>query len=170
MSIVKLNGISYFVVDGLPLSGVQIGSVAKYAVNMEILYEMGKRKQFSMIAQFYGLVIPGLILSSHLFQGLNRNLYCDNEFNGDAGKYVFSRKPAYDYYWEGGTTGREVKKLAPASQVFVVVVSKNIKHQEKFPDVDGWVDHWNWVDEDPYLSEAPINWIDRYESKIWSKD
>lgn len=167
--IITTQEISYFVVDGLLLSAQQDGSSAKYAVTMDIVRGLAERKQFSAIAQLYGLVIPSLILSAHLFQGLNRYLYCDGVANGDDDKFVFSRKPAYDFFWEGGRTGKEVKRLAPSGQAFVIVLSKNVKHFDKYPDVAGWIDHWNWVDEDQVLNEAPINWVDRYKNKIWSK-
>lgn len=169
-SVVMSNGISYIIVDGLPLSETQTGEAVKYAVTMDILRGLGNRKQFSNIVQLWELVIPGLILSTHLFQGLNRNLYCDGVFEGDTDKFVFSRKPAYDFYWEGGREGKQIKKFASSGQVFVVVVSKNTKHQEKFPEICGWIEHWNWVDEDTELSEAPINWVDRYKQRIWSKN
>jgi hypothetical protein len=163
------GGVTYFTVDGPELSNTQSGKEAKYAVTMDVLRGLGGRKQFSSIAQLYGLVVPGLILSEHLFQGLNRNLYCDEGLNGDEDKFVFSRKPAYDFYWEGGITGTEEKCLAPANQVFVVLISKNINHKDKFPDVSGWVERWNWVDEDSELRGAPINWLDRYNDILWSK-
>jgi hypothetical protein len=164
------NGVRYFTVDGLLLSGSQTGEAAKYAVTLELLHGLGARKQFSAIAQLYDLVMPGLILSSHLFQGLNRNLYCDGGFDGDENKFVFSRKPAYDYYWSGGRNGQPEKRIAPTRQVFVTVVSKNVTHQDQFPGVSGWIERWNWVDEDSVLNEAPVNWVDRYKTKVWSKE
>lgn len=170
LPIISSNGISYIVVDGPLLSAKQDGKSAKYAVTMDILTGLATRGQFSAIAQLYGLVIPGLILSSHLFQGLNRYLYCDGAYEGDEEKFVFSRKPAYDYFWRGGPGGSETRRLAPSSQVFVVIVSNNIKHKGNFADIAGWIEHWNWVDEDPVLQEAPISWVDRYKRKIWSRD
>ncbi len=32
--------------------------------------------------------------------------------------------------------------------------------------IDGWVERWNWVREDMGLSEAPIDWVDRYDEKL----
>lgn len=171
--IITTNGVSYFVIDGPSLNGKDgkpTADVVKYALNMDVLRGLATRKQFHAIAQFYGLVLPGLISSTHLFQGLNRYLYCDGEAKGDCSKFVFSRKPAYDYVWEGGKYGKESRKFAPSDQVFVTLVSKtNEKHRETYPDIAGWVEHWNWIDEDPALEDAPLNWVDRYDWKEWSR-
>jgi len=171
--IITANDVSYIVVEGPSLDGKDgkpTSEVAKYAITKEVLEGLAERKQFHAIAQLYGLVIPGLILSQHLFQGLNRYLYCDGEPKGDCTKYIFSRKPAYDYVWEGGKHGKETKKFAPNDQVFVLLVSKNNgKHRDAFPDIGGWIEHWNWVDEDPALEDAPLNWVDRYDRKVWSR-
>lgn len=172
LPIINSNGVSYFIVDGPPLDYDRDPfTPAKYAVNMDILHGLGSRGQYSSIAQLYGLVIPGMILSVHLFQGLNRNLY-DGGFDGDSDKFVFSRKPAYDFYWKGCRNGEQVKCMAPPGQVFVILVSGNTKQRDKenFSDVDGWIDHWTWVDQDTILSEAPINWVDRYKTKVWSRE
>lgn len=57
----------------------------------------------------------------------------------------------------------------PAGKTFVVIVSPNIKHKETFPNIDGWLNRWNWVPVDEGLDEAPINWLDRYDKKIYSR-
>jgi hypothetical protein len=170
--ILTKGAISYIEIDGLPLDQYPPGHSVKYALTTEILYGLGRRKQFSAIAQLYKLVIPGLILSAHLFQGLNRYLYCNNAnsaTNGDEDKFVFSRKPKQDFFWQGGRDGREVATHAPLNQVFVVVVTNNIKHRDEFPGVEGWIEHWSWVEEDSVLKGAPIDWVDRYKKKVWSR-
>lgn len=77
LELIKRGNISYYVVEG-PQVGLKDGQqsfvAAKYAVNMDVLHWLGDRKQFPVIAQLYGLVIPGLILSTHLFRGVNRKL------------------------------------------------------------------------------------------------
>lgn len=51
-----------------------------------------------------------------------------------------------------------------------MIVSPNERHRDKVPQIDGWIDHWNWTQEDSVLSEAPINWIDRYDKKLFTAD
>jgi hypothetical protein len=89
--------------------------------------------------------------------------------DGDKNKYVFSRKPSLDYVWEGGARGDAVQKKAPDGSVFVVIISENDRHKDKFPEVDGWIDRWNWVREDEGLRDAPSGWVDRYKEKIWTR-
>lgn len=167
IEIINVDGTKYIVIEGPVLGPKTDKEIAKYALTLESFKNLGERGQFSTLSQLYGLVIPGLILSTHLFQGLNRNLYCDNGFEGDKDKYVFSRKPAYDYYWSEELK-REEKTTAPANQVFVVLVSANKNHNDKYPEIAGWIEHWNWVDEDTVLPEAPIDWVDRYKEKLWN--
>jgi len=31
---------------------------------------------------------------------------------------------------------------------------------DKFPEVDGWIERWNWVKESEGLKEAPARWVD----------
>lgn len=160
------DDIPYIEVDG-PLFGAE-ASVGKFWIKTAALGEYCARGQATSVAQFYQLVMPGLILTKHIFSGLTRPLYCHAEMTGDASKYVFARKPAWDFVWVGGRNGEAVQKTAPENSVFVVVISKNIKHLDKFPEVSGWIERWNWVEEDPGLDEAPVNWVDRYDAKIWT--
>lgn len=160
------DGQSYIEVDG-PLFGDGVG---KFWIDTASLGAYCKRGQATSLAQFYKLVVPGLILTRHIFSGLVRPLYSDGEMNGDANKYVFVRKPAWDFIWFGGANGSEVQKPAPENAVFVVVISKNINHLENFPEVNGWIERWNWVEGDSGLDEAPANWVDRYVNKIWTKE
>jgi len=123
------------------------------------------------IAQLYGTVLPGIILTKYIFKGLNRPLYCDESFDGDKEKLVYVRRPTVDYIVtkNKATSARELTKLpAPAGKTFVVIVSPNT-HKNEFPSVDGWIDHWNWADEDTALAEAPTNWVDRYQERIFTR-
>ncbi len=139
-----------------------------FGLRYDDLKQYGDRGQATTIAQFYKLVQPGLILTHHIFKGLERRLCCDDDMEGDRNKLVYVRKPSYDFYWEGGPQGKAVRCDAPQGQVFAVIVSPNINHREQYPDIVGWLDRWNWVDEDTCLSEAPDDWFDRYESKLWT--
>ncbi len=127
------------------------------------------RGQATAIAQFYKLVIPGLILTRHIFRGLERPLRCDDNMKGDESKLIYTRKPVRDYIWTGGVQGGAQESSAPMGCVFNVIISPNIKHKEKYPEVDGWVERWYWVEEDSGLPEAPSNWVDRFKEKLYTR-
>ncbi len=140
-----------------------------YSLSTDTLKQYGNRFQFTQLIQCERIVIPGLILTKHIFQGLNRNLCCGDDMDGDSDKFVFCWKPAYDYRWLGDPSNDKVSKvLAPQNKVFSVIISKNSK--KEFPSVTGWIERWVWIDEDPELPEAPIGWVDRYSKKVWSRE
>lgn len=154
--------------------------VATFGFMKQRLVDFQNRGQMSSHAQFFGLIKEGLIMTRHCFKGLNRPLFCDGNENGDETKFVFARKPAYDYAWRhdflfelaanGLSDGSHVRFLAPAGCVFVVYMSLNIKHKEAFPNIEAWIESWAWVKEEPELSEAPENWLDRYSAKSWTRE
>jgi len=126
------------------------------------------RGQNSALAQLDGIVVPGLILARHIFRGLKRPLYDDGSMEADTQKLVHSWRPNYDFDWLD-PFGRP-RKLAPVKNcVFVVLITKNERHLDKYPEVFGWIDRWNWVYEDLNLPEAPLNWSSRYEEKIFTR-
>lgn len=159
---------TYFEIEG-PLFESGNERIGKFWIATDTIGEYCHRGQATAVAQFYKLVIPGLILTRHIFGGLERPLFCDEQMNGDTNKYVFSIKPAWDFIWQGGPTGRPVQVNAPDNAVFVVIISKNHRHKENFPEVDGWIERWNWVEESTGLLEAPAGWVDRYNEKIWTR-
>ncbi len=80
---------------------------------------------------------------------------------------IYSWIPKSDCIWQGSADDGEVLKLqAPPGQVFVVLVKRNQVGED---DVAGSIEKWNWVREDSFLPEAPVNWIDRYDEKLWSR-
>jgi hypothetical protein len=128
------------------------------------------RGQNTSVAQLQSLLLPGLPLTRHVFEGLRRPLLCDGARDGDRKKLIYSRKPALDVIVEGSPAHglRTIQRQPPDSRVFCVIVSPNDHHRDEFPDVDGWLDHWSWVKEDVGLPEAPQNWIDRYDRKVFT--
>lgn len=153
--------------DGKPLAEPRVGMLAMLASDLKAL---GSRGQSTLIAQAYGLIAEGLILTKHVFQGLQRPLRTDGNGSADREKLVYSRKPSFDYAWRGdGATGKHVRLDAPPARVFAVYVSPNVRHREDFQKIDGWINHWAWIDEDAVLSEAPKEWVDRYDSKLWTR-
>lgn len=153
--------------EGEPLPEPRVGLLAMLASDLKLL---GARGQSTAIAQAYGLIAEGMILSKHVFQGLQRPLRTDGNGFADREKLVYSRKPSFDYIWQGdGPTGKHVRTDAPKARVFAVYVSPNVRHRTEFPTIDGWINHWAWIDEDAVLPEAPIGWVDRYDSKLWTE-
>ena len=115
------------------------------------------------------LVANGLIVTRHIFQGLERPLCSDDCMDGDKYKYIHSRKPKRDYEYQD-SRGELIKEFeAPENKVLAVIISKNIKHTASFPMVYGWIERWSWVKEDKCLAEAPINWADRYNKKLYTR-
>lgn len=155
-----------FVFDGTTPRDGQLALLCKD------LQAYGARGEATSIAQFYGLVLPGLILARHVFVGLRRPLLTDGDKDADKAMLVYTRKPAYDYVWVGGPHDGHIEQMAvPAGKVFVVIARPNhTKHTETYPDIDGWINAWCWVDEDAMLGEAPTDWVDRYDDKLWSRE
>jgi hypothetical protein len=142
------------------------------AIHTSSLKGLMQRGQGVAIAQLYGIVIPGLILTRHIFRGLKRPLYCDGSSDGDKTKLVYARRPAFDYVTAvNPATGllEELKYPPPTGKTFIAIVSPNA-HAAAFPQVRGWIDHWNWAEEDSVLAEAPVGWVDRYEERLFTRE
>ncbi len=134
------------------------------------LQERAARGDSTLIAQFFGLVVPGTILARHIFKGLERPLLADGDDHADKCKFVYTRKPAYDYIWIGEKEGKMRSQDVPIGCVFAVYVTPNVKHKDQFPEISGWIDHWAWLEEDSGLPEATDGWIDRYDMKVWTRE
>jgi len=162
----KIDGELVYLIEGLAFENDQPGP-RLYGLFQSDLGRYVQRGQMTAIAQFFKLVGNGLIVTRHIFYGLNRPLFDDDNMKADQEKIIHSRKPPRDYRWK---TRYELEQIsAPPGKVFVTIVSKNVKHNSRFPMVYGWVDRWNWVEEDIGLPEAPINWVDRYRKKIYTR-
>ena len=81
---------------------------------------------------------------------------------------VYSWRPLADYIWSGSTQNGTPLRIVPppASKVFVVLA--RIDPQDEH-GVEGSIRRWNWVREDPRLPGAPVDWVARYGTKLWSK-
>ena len=171
MEYIRENGVHVLLADAKWVDDT-LGAVTDVKLGMlaSDLQMYGQRGLGTAIAQLYQLVSPGLILTRHVFKGLVRGLYCDGSASADEDKLVYTRKPSSDYVWNGsGADGAPSKRPPPPGKVFAVVISPNIRHREIYPSVTGWINRWNWVDEDPALAEAPIDWLDRYDKKLWTR-
>ena len=132
---------------------------------------MAERGHTAAIAQFYGLLQNKMHLTDHIFRGLERKLYSDGDMNGSAMKLVYTRKAAYDWVWSGSKyDGRPEQIPAPTGCVFSIFVSPNIRHRQAFPEIDGWINHWTWIDEDIAKPGAPENWSERFTKQVWSRE
>lgn len=149
--------------------GIRVGLFAVHTATLKHLYAAGMSVS---IAQLYGLVVPGLMRTRHIFQGLRRPLYCDGSMSGDAEKLVYTRRPAVDWITAPDKDGlpTAIRCPRPEGKAYCVIISPNDRHKDKFPSVDGWLDHWNWAEEDTVLAEAPIGWVDRYDKRLHTFD
>ena len=166
--IIHENGKAIYVTDGWAVDGSGKKIPVTFGTLKEDLAKIILRGTYSEYGQFCGLVLPGMVSAAHLFKGLNRKLYADDSPDGDKEILVYSRKPSFDYEWRGGRHGRYHTLDAPKDSVFVVIISPNTRHRHLYPSIYGWFDRWNWVPEDQYLKEAPINWLSRYDNKLFS--
>ncbi len=165
--IIKRYGETAYLIDGLAVNGID---VVKFGIPQSDLIRRYERGQNSALAQLDGIVFPGLIMVEHIFRGLRRPLYNDGSFEADTQKLVHTWCPKYDFDWpEENKTGRPRRWPAVANSVFAVIINKNERHLEKWPEVYGWIDRWNWIYDDGYLPGAPMNWSTRYEERLFSR-
>jgi hypothetical protein len=125
------------------------------------------------VAQYYGIVQHELFHAVHAFKGLNRPLMDGEDMAADKRIVIYSWRPQKDYVWIGGQFGgKPVEKVPPRGRVFVVLVREEPGPNEYagVGKVFGSIEKWNWVKEDPQLLQAPIEWQERYTSKLWSRE
>lgn len=145
--------------------------VKKFGLLLKTLgeYANPKTRRYSEIAQFFTIVQPGLIMAKHIFEGVERNMFADESPDAGDSILTYSWKPPFDWEWTSeGRFDAPIRKPAPPNCVFVAIISLNLKHVNKYPDVIGWIDKWHWVEEDAMLDDAPVDWVERFRSKLWS--
>lgn len=162
----------YFcVVEALsPIENPADSIVVKYGVRPDLIQGLRDQRQYSRLAQFFGLVRKGVILADHLFIGLQRGLYYKGDMDSDGKCLIYVRKPSCDYEWaiDGrGTNGRLIKLPAPDDYVFAVLV----RHfdSSRAGGVIGTIERWSWVKEDPGSDGKPIDHQNRYKDRKWSR-
>lgn len=143
--------------------------VIKYGVSPELIQSLREQRQYSRLAQFFGLVRKGLILADHLFVGLNRDLYYKGDMDSDDKCLIYIRRPEYDYEWNiEARTGEQLVKIdAKPKRVFAVVV--RAFDEPGKDNVIGTIRHWNWVKEEPESNGKPIDHQTRYNDRKWSR-
>jgi len=163
--IINREGEVAYLIDGFAIEG-QNKKVVQFGILQVDLSRRYDRGQNVALAQFDRIVLPGLILVEHIFRGLKRPLFKDGSPYGDSEGLIHTWRPLHDYEWpDKDKTGRPIEKGPVASSVFAVIINMN-HHREKWPEVYGWIDRWNWIYEDAYLPGAPMNWKTRYEEKL----
>ncbi|WP_223478394.1 hypothetical protein [Oricola indica] len=128
------------------------------------------RGQTWQVGQMYGVVGTGMIFTQHVFRGLKRDMFVGDDRKADRSKYAVSWAAPNDVRFAEDAQGGYLEYYpAPEGCIFVVYISIN-RMLVEFPDIFGWAEHWTWVDEDPGKSGAPVEWADRYEELVWSRD
>lgn len=172
MSIVQVAERELYLVDGKRFDS-NSGSVIddKFGITYASVKKLSDKKRRTEIAQLFSLVGDGLVLTQHIFKGLNRGLSddCDSSNNGHD-RLVCSWRSLIDIDCPSSDHRFiPVKKRAPDNSVFAVILSPNTLQADKYPDIKFWISMWNWCNEDPVLIGAPVDWVDRYTEKLWSK-
>jgi hypothetical protein len=158
------NNEPIYTVDGLSSDG----QVWLFGIPKRYTVQMRERGTLVRLVQLIGIVAPGLITARHIFRGLNRPLCEGENMHGDKTKLIYAWKPIYDYDWDEPQRFHpdEIKQRpAPGGKVFVVTGTPN-QEKSKYPSIDCWLNRWNWVDESPKLSGAPIDYDTRYLEQL----
>lgn len=167
----KYGDVTYIVTEGIVVVGDGGVKDGLFAIRSSVVDFMADRGLGTKFVQFYNLVMPQLIHARHVFQGLRRRLYNDSQQDGDKEKLVYTWRPKLDYEWEReeGKPGHCVTRDARPRLVFAVIASPNPRERKEFNEVDCFIEAWNWLDEDSVLPEAPVEWVDRYDQRIWTR-
>ena len=140
------------------------------AVSKDGIKDRADRGLRWQLGQMYGIVGPGLIFAEHVFQGLRRHMYVRMDPNAAASKFALTWGAHRDAQLVGDEFNPTLEFTdPPPNRVFVVYISPN-EMLSKFPDVFGWAEHWAWVAADVRLAGAPVEWNDRYDRKVWSRE
>lgn len=119
------------------------------------------------LGQLYGIVVPGLIMTQHLFQGLRRGMHLDQDADAAGKRLAATWAAKRDAVLRGDKSASRVEFMeAPPNRVFVVYISPNQMITD-FPDIYGWAEHWTWLAADADLAGAPVDWKARYDLKLW---
>jgi hypothetical protein len=126
----------------------------------------------STIAQYYFIVQDGMKDAVHLFQGLKRPLMDGDDKDIDKTYLVYSWRPEADFVWTGSRLNGRVNRIVPPEGCVFAVLVMLESQPMNFPGVGkvmGSIEKWNWVKEDPFLPNAPVDWKQRYDKKLWSR-
>lgn len=141
--------------------------VVKLGITSAAIQGHAARGMKTAIAQYYGIVQDGLIGAVHLFRGVNRPLMLGSDMQADKGVIIYTWRPQCDWEWSGSQfDGAPIRvDVPPAGLTWVVLVREDLDAET---GVIGSIEKWNWVEADPKLAQAPKDWADRYDTKVWS--
>ena len=144
-------------------------TMVRLGIRQDTFQRQVARVRTTVIAQYYGIIQDGLVVAAHAFQGVKRPLSHGGNMDADQSVLIYAWRPRYDYEWVGNPhDGQEYRRDPPPGRVFVVLVREEPQPNEFH--VVGTVEHWNWVLEDSDLKQAPINWQQRYQKLLWSRE
>jgi hypothetical protein len=162
--VLQENSKSLFLITGVD----HTGSEKQFSILKTELEKIHKRGSNVKLAQFLGIVVPGLVLVQHIFQGLKRPLCVGNDMEADKTKLAYSWRPEWDFWWQDRYKFDERRlefREAPDGKVFVVNVSPN-RSKQLYPTVDYWIERWYWVRRSDTLLKAPTDWERRYDRQL----
>jgi hypothetical protein len=166
----KIGDIWYVVTEGKVFKDGQVTD-GLFAIRASVVDFMADRGLGTKFVQFYNLVMPQLIDAKYIFQGLRRRLYNDDQQDGDKEKLIYTWRPKKDYHWEReeGKPGKCVTLDARPGFVFAVIASPNLRAGPEYKDVACFIEAWNWLEEDSASPGAPVEWVDRYDQRLWMR-
>lgn len=139
------------------------------AVHKDQLAAWGDHGEQTKLAQLVRLVSPVMVHVKHIFCGLKRPCRVGDNKAADATKLIFVCSPESDYE-HSKVSCRVEPKSPPTGKVLTIIVSPaEPKHQATWPKIDGWIEHWCWVEEARDLAYAPIHYSTRYSKRLWSR-
>jgi len=154
----------------IPVEGPRVlapAAVGQFAARLQTINRLGRLGLGTLLAQYRGIVNTGLIITQHAFQGVKRELFFDGSTHSDKDIVAYAWKHGWDYEFRGDPFNDPPTRLMPPSgKVFVVLISPVTDGRQ---DIEGYIDHWSWVDESTDLPGAPVGWRDRYERRLWSR-
>jgi hypothetical protein len=144
-------------------------AVLRIGVSKHAISNKSKRGQTWALGQLYGVLLTGLISTTHIFGGLRRSMCIGDDMEADNKKLTFTWPARHDARLVENSGVWEISRIAAeVKTVFAVNVSLNSRESE-FPNIYGWAEHWTWLDADEVLIGAPVDWETRYDSRLWSK-
>jgi hypothetical protein len=161
---IEENGEKLYLVAGVDHTGAQ----KVFGIPKRQLEKHHHRGSNVKLAQFFAIVVPGLVLVEHIFRGLRRPLCDMGDMDADKAKLAFSWKPAWDYWWREADRFEDRRlesREAPDGKVFVVNVSPNAVRQ-LYPSVDYWIERWYWARRSNTLLKAPVDWENRFDEQL----